>query len=183
MIQHEFQDRIDAFMEVNDRTIKTVFERFGRLAPQFGILIYDTRDKTFSIEVSAIDEAFVSSERGKDLLAYKVLPSLMQGYNESGITILCVSLAVEAWMTQIKHETSKMPTDEELRKLQREAKSLPKKEIVMITYETEHSSKMHSMEILREGQARPTLAAPDTDAPDTLAGRFIGLLKQQPKLN
>lgn len=183
-IEHEFQSHIDTFKNVNDQAIREIFEQHGEVRPQLTVLLYSNKTKQFTFAPCAVDVHFFNTEHGKDLLAEMIFPALMQEFNNKGFTIICTALSIEAWVTQLTLDKNvPMPSNAELRRLQKEAQAKHgRKEVLMTNYETEFSVVGHMMDIIRQEGNKPTLSAVYGNNAE-MGGRFTGWLKKQPKLN
>jgi hypothetical protein len=150
----------------------------GGLFPHISIFA-EEKDKTKSkpalIHVPISDD-FMESEEGKDEFVDKALPQISKKVNEM-FDVYAIAWSSEAWMRM-----ANKPSDV------KNWKDIPiKKEVIIITIETENDSECILYEIKRDGQQVTSdgdlvdkielIKAEESDGVKNVGGRFSKLLK------
>jgi hypothetical protein len=134
------------------------------------------QDKPAVIHIP-IPDKYMKNDDAKDEFVDELLPEISKRINEQFIPY-GIAWSSEAWMRVIEKD-QKMPDN---------YKDLPvKKEIVIVTVETELNEEAVIYEIKRQGKSvnsdgdlidNVKLEKIETDQPDSFGGRFSGLLKK-----
>lgn len=180
MIQHEFQEQIDKFIELNNKEMQRIYMVQKGLAPQVTLLLYNNETKQFGVFPTVLPGGLLDSEQDKDMLAYKVLPELIAKTNDSGFQVICLSWSTEAWLRDVSIEPTETITPDNIPK---NWKDLPKSEAIMISYETPLKSLLFSWKIMRKKDGIQLEPHGHRQEMKSLGGRFQGILNKQSGLN
>jgi hypothetical protein len=143
-------------------------------------LLFNKETKKFSVLPTVIPGELLSSEQGKDLLAYKVLPEIVAQANAGGLQVICLSWSTEVWLRDIPITPTQTIAPEHIPK---NWKDLPKSEGIMISYETPLKSMLFTWKIVRKKGGVQLEQYGDPQEMKSLGGRFQGILNKQPGLN
>ena len=122
-----------------------------QLDPVVAILGYDFTAKTFGVVNLPVADAFTDPAR-KSYLLKVVLPKIFDTFAANNRQVVCFSLASEAWLTEGQTTGRGMAADWE------RLKYAPRKEVLMISFETEDYGEIVAYEIQRGPGGRLRLA-------------------------
>lgn len=170
------------FADLKEKYLETLVSgtiEAGGLPPHltlFGNHKEETETEKAAIIHIPIPDKFMQSEDGKDEFIDKLIPMISEKVKEKFV-INAVAWASEAWF---REQPKGEPVPENY-------KDLPiKKEIIMVNIESILGSSLTVYEMIRNGQKvnsdgelidNVELVIIDTDAPESVGGRFTGLLK------
>lgn len=180
MIQHEFQEQIDQFIELNNKEMQRIYMVQKGLAPQLTLLLFNNETKQFGVFPTVLPGELLSSEQSKDMLAYKVLPEIIAKANDSGFQVICLSWSTEAWIRETAIEPTETVTPEHIPK---NWMDLPKSEGIVINYETPLKSMLFIWKIMRKKDGIQLEPYGHPQEMKSLAGRFQDILNKQPGVN
>lgn len=180
MIQHEFQEQIDQFIELNNKEMQRIYMLQKGLAPQLTLLLFNSETKEFNILPTILPDEFLSSGQGKDQLAYKVLPKIVAQANAGGQQVICLSWTTEAWIRKVPIAPTETVTPNDIPK---NWKDLPKSEGILISYETPLKSILFTWKIIRKKGGIQLEQHGEPSGINNIGGRFQGILNKQPGLN
>lgn len=178
MTQEKYESLKTSYVEFITRIIKD----HGGLSPAVTILGIRKDDQQNAVIHIPIPEFLMNSEKGKDEFVDDVIPKLAKKVNEE-FEVKAVAWASEAWLRSVSKDEktgeATVPDD---------WKSLPKKEVLFITIESDNKYDATVMEMIRKGQqvnAEGQLTdhielvpLPDFENPEKMEGRFSGLYKK-----
>lgn len=122
----EPNEMIDVFIDNHKEFITGLFDENKGLPPIFSILT--EKDDKISINVFPV----MQDMEDKDFIRYKLLEAFKKMLREQGHKIHCVSFASEAWMYQATKEEQ---PDVEKKIKNGEWKKLPKKEVLILSFD------------------------------------------------
>lgn len=172
-IQSAYQERIDRFMNEHINFIKAVTIEQGGFEPMMTLLV--KKGEEFQIIPMVIVGGF-RTEEDKEALASQI-PKILEGVSSSQKVIpICFSFASEIWSRKMEG-SSKLPDN---------WKEFPKTEGILITFETEYSSKVVLLDMERVGTTTnqsgdmiDKIVLTDKEVPSTEAGgRFMNLFRK-----
>lgn len=182
MTDKDFQEIKEEYIE----NIRNKISELGGLHPHITIFadVNDTKeseDHSMAILILPIEEEYMKDDQTKDEFVDEILPGVFKKINEQ-FTPKALAWASEAWIRTIeKHE--ELPDN---------YKELPiKKEVVIISIESDNSSECLLYEIKREGQQVTTdgnlidiitlTQLENVSVLEKASGRFVGLYKKLKK--
>lgn len=140
MTQEEIDKDITAFKKEQLAGVKRMMIDNGGVMPIISMLVLDSsKNETGIVIAPYVGDDF--SEEAKDYMATKVIPDIFEEMKDQKLKPVCFSFSSEAWMRSC--EKDEIPKD---------WKSLPRTEIVMLTFETATRSEMECFEIKRIGK-------------------------------
>lgn len=133
----EILKEIDVFKKHRIETVSKIMTDLGGLEPMISVLVHRNDSGKTGIVNFMIPGEIMSSESGKDILA-ELMPQLIKAVAANNFEPLCVSWSSEAWLRRV--DKSEVDKDPELIK---NWESLPKKESVIIYFESEFGTEMN----------------------------------------
>lgn len=177
MTDKEFEDIKNGYL----KNVKQYLQKAGGLFPHISIFAdhkeEEDKEKHAIIHVP-IPDSLMNSEKGKDTFVDKILPDVMSTVKEK-FNVKGIAWASEAWMRHLEKGMTEIPTD---------WKSLPKKEVLIVTIETANKNEVCIYEMKRDGltvnddgdmiDTIELIPIEGAKAPDDSQGRFTGLYRK-----
>lgn len=177
MTDKDYQEMKKEYLEM----VKKIMTDTGGLAPHITVLGVRKEDGYNSIVHIPIDSKFMKDEDAKDRFVDKMIPEIAEKISEE-FQINAVAWASEAWMRVADAKTADPATT------LANWKSLPiKKEVLIITVESDKHNESNIYEIVRNGKQvnsdgrlidNINLVQLDFENAATAEGRFTGLYKK-----
>ena len=175
MTDTQFIEMKDAYLD----DIKNMLLTNGNFSATISIIGEEKKDLSASIVHIPLPEQIINSDEGKQLFVDKMIPELSKKLKDR-FNVQAVAWASEAWMREAHKDDYNPDTDN--------YKDIPiKKEILIITIDTETDLESHVYEIVRMSIAPngdliekvELLLLPEmSQAFGTTEGRFSGLYKK-----
>lgn len=179
MTDKDFQEIKQEYIE----NIRAKISELGGLHPHITVFAdvkdaEEGEDHSMAILILPIEKEHMVNEQAKDELVDEILPDVFKKINEQ-FTPKALAWASEAWIRTIE-KNEELPDD---------YKELPiKKEVLIISIESDNSSECLLYEIKRNGQQVTTdgnlidiitlTQLENVSVPEKASGRFVGLYKK-----
>lgn len=121
---------------VIQKTNEEIIEE-SKISPVFNILCQVPDQEKPALALVPVPNDLFRDSRSKDLLADKIIPTVLQKIKEEGAMPICISMITEGWTWEVTEEESKKLSFEEIKKTKE------KTEVVMISFETMEVSEVH----------------------------------------
>lgn len=157
------------------------------LYPVLLILVKDPKQNKLGLVLGDIDMRFFASEDDKEALAKFFVPQVFQRIAAEGLIPICVGWRMESWLRNLPLEKRAQFNSMEAvveQYGQGYIDSLPRKEVLVFTFETAYSVESTIFSIDRTGDkvVLHDMGEPEGGA-KVLEGRFIGYLRQAASLS
>ena len=175
----QYDIEIPKFKEYVIQQINENVIEHNNIDPAIHILCDDPKEKSPLIALVPIPNEFLADDRTKDRLTEILIPQILEHIHGEGIKILCFSLITEGWSYEIK---GKKPESNE--EYQEAKKTAEKKEMVLISFETEKESdtrmfyKMGTKKNAEGEYIEGTWLKPFLEGNGTVEGRFSNLFRK-----
>lgn len=137
------QEKFNELKEEYIQHIKEIVNVTGGMFPHISVIADDKEDKASIIHIPIPDE-IMNNEEGKDLFMDKILPEIIDKLHKDDFKPHAVTWAAECWMRTVSKE-------QEYDVIKNGWKSLPKKEIIFVSIETDDNTEVITYDIIRNG--------------------------------
>jgi hypothetical protein len=128
----EHKQKIEKWIELHNMRIKNIAaEKDGELHPQVTLLLF--KENEYYVHAEIVDEGFMESDIGKQVLVRTVIPSILVGFMNNGYEVAGYNFTCGAYI-RVTPNTGVVPDN---------WREIPKRDGIMSTTETLDGSSYH----------------------------------------